>query len=387
MIAAVYTQGGKFVIDDLPPPQPEDDEILLRVEAAGICGTDVKIVRHGHRKLRAGQRIVLGHEFVGVIEEIGSRVSGFSVGMRVGVAPNIGCGRCEMCGRGLGNMCPDFSAFGIDRDGAHTELVRIPQAAIAQGNLIPLGPTVSPLDAALAEPLSCVVNAMRSVALSAGEMVLVYGAGPMGLLNMMLASAMGASRVLVVDQDDQRLHRARELGASAVLNSRTLPVPEWVGEQTGGRGVDVVVTAAAVPELQTEAIGLLAPFGRLNCFAGLPNGGGLVALDTNAIHYRNLSVTGTTGGSARDYRDAVRLIESRRVNVASVVSDVFPIRAVGRAYDRALAGGGMKVLIAAEKYVRPRRMAVRAQDREAEPPAASAPAGGVVADANEVGVP
>lgn len=388
MIAAVYTQGGQFQVADLPPPEPADDEVLLRVEAAGICGTDVKIVRHGHRKLRTGQRIVLGHEFVGTIEEVGPRVDGFSVGTRVGVAPNIGCGRCEMCGRGLGNMCPDYGAFGIDRDGAHTELVRIPQAAIAQGNLIPLGPAVSPLDAALAEPLSCVVSAMRSVGLSAGEVVLVYGAGPMGLLNMLLASAMGASRVLVVDRDDLRLQRAREVGASAVLNSGAQPVPEWVAEQTRGRGVDVVITAAAVPELQAEAIGLLAPFGRLNCFAGLPNGGAPVALDTNAIHYRNLSVTGTTGGSARDYRDAVRLIESRKVNVSCVVSDVFPIREVGRAYERALAGGGMKVLVAAEKFVRPRRMTVRSEDREAERAVTSSvsPGNGEVADAGRAGV-
>lgn len=366
MIAACYTQGGSLEIADVRPPSgPGEDGILLRVEAAGICGTDLKMVRHGHRKLRAGQRIILGHEFVGTIEEVGPRVTGFAAGARVGVAPNIGCGLCEMCARGLGNMCPDYGAFGIDRDGAHTELVLVPQAALAQGNVIPLSPSVSPLDAALAEPLSCVVNAMRAVRLGAGEVVLVYGAGPMGLLNLMLAAAMGASRVFVVDQDGDRLQRARELGAAAVLNSLLQPVPEFVQEQTGGRGVDVVITAAAVPQLQQEAIGLLAPFGRLNCFAGLPRGGGLVSLDTNAIHYRNLAVTGTTGGSARDYRDAVRLIESRKVNVSRIVSDVYPIREVGRAYDRALAGGGMKVLIAAEKYVRPRRVAVHTRDRDA----------------------
>jgi threonine dehydrogenase-like Zn-dependent dehydrogenase len=115
----------------------------------------VKIVHHGHRKLRDGQTIILGHEFVGVIERVGARVTGWRAGQRVGVAPNMGCGHCEMCARGLGNMCPDYSAFGIDRDGSHTELVRIPAAALAQNLVIALPPEIRPQDGAMAEPLSC----------------------------------------------------------------------------------------------------------------------------------------------------------------------------------------------------------------------------------------
>src|SRR5580700_4685337 len=179
MIAAAYTQGSGFEITDLPEPIIDRDEILLRVEAASICGTDLKIIRHGHRKLRDGQRIILGHEFSGSIAKVGADVRGFTEGTKVGVAPNIGCGACAMCRRNLPNICARYSAFGIDRDGGHAEFVRIPAAAIAQGSVIPLVESISPLDAALAEPLSCAINGIRSARVEAGDVVLIYGAGPM----------------------------------------------------------------------------------------------------------------------------------------------------------------------------------------------------------------
>jgi L-iditol 2-dehydrogenase len=349
MIAARYKPDVGLDIGEAPVPAVGEDELLVRVEATAICGTDMKIVRSGHRKLRPGQSIILGHEFVGTIEQAGSRVTNYPVGTRVGVAPNMGCGRCEMCGRGLANMCPDYSAFGIDRDGSHTELVCIPAAAIAQGNVIPLSPGVPPAEAALAEPLSCVVNGMRAVQLWPGDSVLIFGAGPMGLLNLLLALACGASRVWVVDLNDVRLEQARTLGASEVFNSSRGPVKDWIGHLTGGRGVDVAITAVPVRQVQEEAVGLLAPFGRLNLFAGLPSGQSMAQLNTNAIHYKNLIVTGMTGGAPQDYRTALKLIESGRVDVRKIVSHVFALHEVGRAYEMALSGTGMKIVMTAQK--------------------------------------
>ena len=117
MIAARYTQGGELVVGETAMPRADAGELLLKVEAASICGTDVKIARHGHRKLAEGQTITLGHEFVGRIVEVGAKVKVWRPGQRVGVAPNVGCGRCDMCGRGMANMCPHYSAFGINFDG------------------------------------------------------------------------------------------------------------------------------------------------------------------------------------------------------------------------------------------------------------------------------
>ena len=338
-------------IGEAPVPLIGAKEILVRVDATSICGTDIKIVRRGHRKLKEGQTIILGHEFVGTIEQAGSRVENYAVGTRVGLAPNIGCGYCEMCDRGLMNMCPDYSAFGIDRDGSHTEYVRIPALAIAQGNVVPLSKDLSPTEAALAEPLSCAINGIRVSRLRQGDVVLIYGAGPMGLLNLMLALISGASQVFAVDPNNARLGKAKSLGASKTHNPSDGPVRDWVMDETLGRGVDVVIAAAPAAQIQEEAIQVLAPLGRLCLFAGLPSGKSTVALDTNRIHYRSLLVTGMTGGSPEDYRTALKLIEAGRVDVARVISHVFSVRDLSKAYDVALSGDGMKVVLATEEWV------------------------------------
>ena len=351
MLAATYTQGGKLDFCDVPVPAIGKDEILLRVEASSLCGTDVKIARHGHRKLKPGQTIVLGHEFVGTIEKVGEDIRSYSVGQLVGVAPNIGCGHCEMCGRGLMNMCPDYSAFGINLDGSHTDYIRITAPAIAQGSVIPVNNGVSAVEAALAEPLSCAVNGIRASRIEQGDSVLIYGAGPMGLLNLMLALLSGAARVFVVDLSDERLEMARTIGASKTFNSRQGSVVEWVMRETANRGVNVVITAVPVAELQPEAIKLLAPFGRLCFFAGLPAGSPPTAIDTNAIHYKNLILTGMTGGAPQDYRTALRLIEAGRVDVSRIISHVLPMEEVRQAYDLALAGKGMKIVLASRKHL------------------------------------
>ena len=350
MIAAAYTQGQGLSIAEAPRPSIGIDELLVRVRAAAICGTDVKTVRNGGRRLKPGQSIVLGHEFAGTLEEAGAAVTGFAAGERVGVAPNFGCGQCAACVRGLANMCPDYSAFGIDMDGAHAAFVRIPAAAIRQGNVTRLPSGVSWDEAALAEPLSCVLNAQRGARLAAGETVLVYGVGPMGLLHVLLALASGAARVLAVDTNGARLAKASELGAECVINGASESVPERVRAATGGRGVNVAVVAAPVPSIVPEALTLLAPFGRLCLFAGLPGGQSVLGLDANLIHYRNLVVTGTTGGCNADYRAAIEMIAARRVDVRPIISHRFPMSGLREAYDVALAGKGLKIVVEGEDH-------------------------------------
>lgn len=348
MLAATYTQGGEFTVEEIALPECGNDGLLLRVTAASICGTDIKIVRHGHRKLSPGQRIVLGHEFVGVIERVGSRCAGLRVGQRVGVAPNAGCGHCDACVRGQANYCPSYTAFGIDRDGAHAHWVGIPARFITQGNVIPLPDGVSDREAALLEPFSCVVNGIRVSRIELGDTVVIYGAGPIGLLHAMLSRTAGAGKLVMVDPLQERLDQASDFGCDVVLNPTTDNVAERVRWETDGRGADVVITACPVPEVQSQAIALLAPFGRLCLFGGLPKSAGPVALDTNAIHYGNFVVTGSTGGSVQDYRIALRLVAGKRVDLTRIISDTFALADLKRAYETALAGPAGKVVLTAE---------------------------------------
>ena len=345
MIAATYTQGGGFCVEDLPVPQTADDELLVHVMASSICGTDLRTIRSGHRKLAAGQKIVLGHEFAGLIVQAGRRAGPWREGQRIGVAPNIGCGQCEMCVRGMPNMCPDYTAFGITLDGGHAEYVRIPQAAIAQGSVCPLPDGLAWAAASLVEPLSCVVNGIRAARIALGDSVLVLGAGPIGLMHLLVAGVRGAGQVILADVQPERLAVARRLGATSTVDPAAEDLREHVLARTAGRGADVVITACSAPAVQEESLGLLAPFGRVCFFGGLPKDGSLVRLDTNLIHYRQLLVTGVTGGSPRDFRTALRLIASGRVDVQEVVSHRFATGQLSAAFDAAQGRDALKVVI------------------------------------------
>jgi len=345
MIAATFTQGGNFEIKEVPRPEITKDEILLRVEATSICGTDTKIIRNGHRKLKDGEQIVLGHEFAGVIERAGSAVRKFAEGQAVGIAPNWGCGRCKPCQRGMANYCAEYQAFGITRDGSHTQWVRIPAPVIAQGNIHPLPDHVSWPAVSLAEPLSCVLGGQTSVGLSAGESVLVYGAGPMGLLHILAARAAGAAVIIAADPHADRLEAARKLGATHIVKSDDNNIRSRVEEITGGLGLDVVITAVPAPAIVPEGLSLLGIFGRLCLFAGLPKDRAIAGLDGNLIHYKNLTVTGTTGGCNVDYAKALELITSGAVPVEGIISHRFSLEQLPEAYETALASRGMKIVI------------------------------------------
>jgi threonine dehydrogenase-like Zn-dependent dehydrogenase len=346
MIAATYTQGGGFKVIDVDRPEITDDEILVRVMASSICGTDIRIIKNGHRKLKDGQTVTLGHEFSGVVAASGSHVLGIPVGARVGVAPNIGCGHCDVCIRGMTNMCPKYQAFGITFDGAHSEYLRVPAAAILQGNVTILPDELDFKAASLIEPLSCVVNGIRSCRIGLAETVVVFGAGPIGLMHIMLANISGAGKVIAVDLHSHRLKSAKHVGADIIINTREEDPRERILYETHGQGADVVITAASVALLQEESLELLAPFGRVCFFGGLP-AHQKVPLDTNLIHYKNLTATGVTGGSPYDYRTAMKLISSKRVPTETIISHVFCTDEMQQAFDMALGGEAMKVVIGA----------------------------------------
>ncbi len=348
MLAATYQQGGAFAVRNVAVPETGRDSVLLRVRAASICGTDVKIIRFGHRKLADGQCIVLGHEFVGTIERVGEGVSGYRVGQRVGIVPNAGCGQCEACIRGQANYCPHYTAFGIDRDGGHAPFVEIPGRFVAHGNVVPLPSGVTDRDAALLEPFSCVVNGIRAARIELGDVVAIFGAGPIGLMHLMLARISGAARLIVIDPLDDRLRLAAELGCDVAVNPKQQDLRERIQHETDGRGADAIITACPVPEVQSQAVSLLAPYGRLCLFGALPRGGASVPLDTNAVHYGNYLVTGTTGGSARDYRTALRLIAGKRVDLGAVVSNVFSLEELDKAFCTAMNGATGKVVLLAD---------------------------------------
>lgn len=345
MKAAVYMGPGNMEITDVPDPHPGKGDMVLKVECAAVCGTDVRIYRNGHKMIPAGTRRILGHEIAGTIVEVGDEVDGYLPGERVTVAPNFFCGACEMCARGATHHCTRYGAgLGIIADGGFATHVLIPAVAVRTGNVINIPDEMTFEEAALIEPLSCVYNGLSLLSVGATDVVLIFGAGPIGLMHAALVKVAGARLVIVADIVDARLEVARALGADCTVNPLNHDIVERVRELTEGHGADVVITACGSAEAQAQALEVAAVFGRVSFFAGLP-GGGKCEVDTNLIHYKQLMVTGSTRSTNHHFRVCMDLAARKRLDLASLVSSRVPLAELMSALDATARSGGLKTLV------------------------------------------
>jgi L-iditol 2-dehydrogenase len=335
-------------IEELPVPQVGPEEVLLQVQAAAICGTDIRMYRNGAKGVGPGSPLVLGHELSGTVVKAGKAVRSLPEGTRLAVAPNMGCGTCDTCVSGNTQFCENgFRAFGINLPGGFAEYTLVPAEAVRQGNLCPIAPSVSFAAAALAEPLSCVYNAFQRCNIRPGDRVLIIGAGPIGLMHAKLARMGGAAQVLLNDLSAERLEACR------VLEPDLLTIPgadpsARVLELTAGKGLEVVITACPAPEAQVTALKLAAVNGRVVFFGGLPADRSVVGLDTNLIHYRQLILTGTARQSLSQFRQVLRLIADGLIRVDELVSARWPIEKTGEAFAAVMKASGLKHVVSFE---------------------------------------
>ena len=342
MKAAVLAAPNDLVVRREPDPELAPGDILLRVQAATVCGTDIRIYR-GRKTAGIRYPSVLGHEFSGTVAVTGGH-AGLQVGDRVGVCPFLPCGRCHLCKAGRENLCADAVAVGYEIDGAFAEFIRIPARAVAAGNLRHLPDGMDFGLAALVEPLACVLNGQNQVRLGSGDNVVVLGAGPIGLMHVRLARRRGARQILASDPNPARRAAALASGADLVLDPEGGDMAARVRSATGGRGADVVICAVGVPALAREATDLAAPGGRVSLFAGFTRGE-MAAMDVNAIHYRELVVTGAFGLSRRDYDRAFDLLASGQLELGDMITHRLPLEAAGEAFALAESGRAIKVAL------------------------------------------
>jgi L-iditol 2-dehydrogenase len=345
MQAAVYHGPNDLRVEDRPIPAIGPDEALLKVVSAGICGTDLRILHGDHRKYAAGVVRIPGHEVVGDIVQVGANVKGLEVGQRVFVAPNMGCGHCRQCVGGHNNRCANYEAIGITMDGAFAEYMRLPAAAILQGNLIPIDRHTDPAAAALIEPFACVLRGQNGLDVHLGDVTLVVGAGPIGVMHIMLAKLRGAAKVIVSEFMDTRLQQAQEAGADVLVNPKSDDLTAVVKAETRGEGVDVIIVAAPAHAAQESALQLAAIGGRINFFGGLPKDRPTINFDSNIVHYKELYVTGTTACSTNDCWQAAALVNSGRLDLGPVVSGRFPLRQAGPAFAQAEDRTSLKIVL------------------------------------------
>ena len=340
MRACVFHGPSDVRVETRPQPEPGPGELLLRMEATGLCHSDIRVYK-GEKKARIG--VIPGHENVGTIAALGEGADGFALGQRVALCPIIACGRCFYCLRGSRNRCPQRVTLGYEEDGGLAEYLRVPAAIVSLGHVLPVPDGLPPDLATLTEPLACVLNSLEACRLAAGGSLLLLGAGPMGLLHLLLARALGAATVIVSEIDDARREQARRLGASAAIDPRRRDVREATLEATGGLGADAVVVTTGVASLVEPALAAVRRQGTVSLFGGFPPDSAF-PLDPNAIHYGEISLTGTQNATTDQYRRALQLL-TVMPEAAEVNTHRFGIEEGTGAYESRLGMDGLKSLV------------------------------------------
>jgi len=340
MLAARLFGKEDIRVVEVPVPETGNGEALLRVKAGTVCGTDLRMYKNGTEGVDENHPLTLCHEFAGIVERVGGGVTFLKEGQRVSVAPNIGCGVCDRCVSGNSHHCKHLRALGVQMDGGFAEFVRIPKEAVQNGNVTPLPDNVSYTAAAANEAFACVYNGYERYGVNPGETVVIIGAGAIGLMHAKLALMSGAAKVIMNDLSKSRLEECAAIEPRITAVSENLP--GYVRETTGGDGANVVITACSVAAVQQGAFALAGLDGRVCFFGGLPKGKENVALDTNQIHYKQLSVTGITRSSHAHYRRTLELIAGGLVDIDPIITHSFALNDVQRAFDNAAGAVGLK---------------------------------------------
>jgi L-iditol 2-dehydrogenase len=342
-VARFYAPGD-LRIEEKPRPDPGPGELLMRVRACGTCGTDVKIMRFGHQHLVPPR--VLGHEVAGDVEQVGEGTEGFAPGDRVQLIAAIPCGECFECVHRSMSICANQESIGYQYDGGFAQWLVVPAQVMKVGGLNRIPESLSFEEAAVTEPLACVLNGQELARVSRDDVVVVIGAGPIGCLHVRLARARGAGRVVLVEQNTKRLEMAAtRVKPDVALDASKENAIDAVLKLTDGRGADVIITAAASGRAQEDALHMTARGGRISFFGGLPKEDPVIKVDSNLVHYRELTIVGANGSTPAQNSEALRLIASGAVPVADLINDRFPLEGVHDAIEAVRNGNSIKVVI------------------------------------------
>jgi len=327
----------KIKLEENAKPEPGKNEAIISVTMCGICGSDANA--YLYRANFATYPVVQGHEFVGVIEKIGSNVEKLKEGDKITVNPALSCRKCSFCGEGKYNICTNLKFLGDQLDGAFAEYIKVPVDRI-----IPLSSDMTFVQSALIEPTAMAVHAVNRANVKLGTKVVVIGAGPIGLLICQMAMVLGASEMIVADKRESQINLAKSLGAKHVVNVSEAHLKEKVNEITGGEGVDLVFECAGAKESIAEALRIVK------------NGGDVVMVSLPAkdltlpivqISLKEVNLVGVGVYLQREIITAINLIRKRKIKVEPLVTHIFDLREIRQAFELAASRkeGVCKVII------------------------------------------
>ncbi|MBT9171122.1 MAG: D-arabitol-phosphate dehydrogenase [Actinobacteria bacterium] len=343
MKAAVLQNLGNMEFTEVEDPKCEAEGLVVKVMASAICGTDLKIYRHGHAWITLPW--ILGHENAGVVAEIGSGVTGWKIGDRVAVGCIMPCNDCYFCNQGWHTSCQNTRGISYHYPGGFAEYMAIPPEALKCGLVQRIPDNLSFAEAAVAEPLSCVINGQEIIDMHLGDQVVIIGMGTIGCLHALLAKSRGAVKVIGADVLESKRDLVGIFGVDVYINSSQEDLVKRVMEETDGLGATTVIVACSVGKAQEQALSLVRSRGRICFFGGLPKDRPFVNINSNIIHYKEVSVHGAFSSSPRQYQLALDLIISGKIKVKEFITHTFPLQDISEALKMAEKEESLKVVL------------------------------------------
>lgn len=331
MKAAVLYGQEQIRVEEIAPQTLQPGGVRIQIEAALTCGTDLKVFKRGYHARMIVPPAVFGHELAGTISELHPETKGWKIGERVVVANSAPCGKCFYCQNRQENLCDDL----LFLNGAYAESIAVP-ARLVEKNMLRLKPETHFLDAALVEPLACVVQGVEEAQLHAGQHVLVIGTGPIGLMFIALARNLGC-KVSAAGRGEVRLKTAQRLGADRVIDIAGQPDLVKAIQSAADSPFDVVIEAVGKPEVWEASTKLVRKGGKVNFFGGCPSGA-TVTLDTALLHYSNITLLASFHHTPRSIRRALELIEAGVIRARDFVDGECPLTELPQLFKSMAAG-------------------------------------------------
>jgi L-iditol 2-dehydrogenase len=319
-------------------PEPGDGEVLVRVEACAICGSDLKTYKNGNPRMRPPA--VIGHEFCGVIAKAGNGVTDYHIGQRVTMATTMGCGECSYCREGKTNICKNLKAMGFHCDGAMAAYTIVPAGAVKMGNLVDVGDLDAEI-AALSEPMSCAINGLSRLPKEGVESALIIGIGALGMMHALALREYGVENVVCVSSPGRRRDVMEGLGFTVI--GRDVVDDKYLA-LSGGDGFDLVVITAPSNPVQADAIKYARKGGYVSYFASLPPGDEMITINSRTLHYNELVLFGTSDSTAEHVKAAQAILRTRRDAFKKIIT-VMPMRDFAKGVEGLLDKSLVKVVL------------------------------------------
>jgi len=343
MKAVVVRKPNDYIVTEVATPAVPKGGLLLKVEACGLCGSDLRMLRSGHDAITLPW--IIGHEICGSVVDIGQDyATSWNRGERLSVGPLAYCGVCDFCTSGRYELCENQREIGKHWPGGFAEYLAIPEPCVKLGNIQRVPQHMESTHATIVEPVSSCVNGQEKAEVTIGDTVVIFGSGPIGCIHISLARARGAFRIYVIDISQHRLDMVSAFQPDETINASEVDPVDLVLKLTGGKGADVIIVATPAPTATVEALQMARKGGRILQFGGMAQQESKPNIDINLIHYRGLSLIGLTTFGPKHNQIAMQLVQSGRIPAEKLITHTFPLREFVQGARIALEGKALKTV-------------------------------------------